>query len=570
VVANGVVEERRDLLEDPSGAPWFDPPPLRQPPGLELLRDPPPPTEALYWSDERKARLSELVMEKLKDFAIEAEVVDVQPGPVVTRVELRPARGVKASQITGLSKDLARALKVQSVRVVEVIAGKDVIGLEIANDQRQLVALKEIISSAPYQGMSSPLPVGLGKDISGQPYVRDLAAMPHLLLAGTTGSGKSVTINAMIVSLLYKATPDQVRLIMIDPKMLELSIYDGIPHLLRPVITDMREAASALQWCVEQVEKRYRVMAKLGVRNIAGYNSKVKEAIEAGKPLPDPLSTRDPSQDPQEVRTLAPLPYIVVIIDELADLMMTVGKKMDELIARLAQKARASGIHLVLATQRPSVDVITGLIKANIPSRVAFQVSSKVDSRTILDQAGAETLLGHGDMLYLPGGAPVPIRVHGAYVSDHEVQELAVYLRENGETRYIEMGVAFAPDESEPSAAPPPAPAESTETSDPLYYDAVQIVTTDRKPSISYVQRRLKIGYNRAARLVEAMEKAGIVGPLQPNGTREVLALPPSPAASAAPEGASVAAAGPEGAPVAAAPSEEATVVSGPPEESES
>jgi len=456
----------------------------------------------------------------------------VQPGPVVTRFELRPAPGVKASQITTLAKDLARALSVLSVRVVEVIPGKNVMGLEIANEKREIVTLGEIVRSKAYDDIHSPLALALGKDIGGQPMVADLARMPHLLIAGTTGSGKSVAINAMVLSLLYKSTAEHVRLIMIDPKMLELSVYEGIPHLLSPVVTDMKEAANALRWCVVEMDRRYRLMAALGVRNIAGFNRKVKDANDAGKPIRDPVMTEMASQDPtfdqSQIPNLTPLPYIVVIIDELADLMMIVGKKVEELIARLAQKARASGIHLVLATQRPSVDVITGLIKANIPCRIAFQVSARVDSRTILDQMGAETLLGHGDMLYLPSGTSVPTRVHGAFVSDQEVHRVVDALKGTVPPNYIEEIL------SGPKTPIPGLPGEEGEgdggadvEQDALYDEAVKIVTVERKPTISYVQRRLKIGYNRAARLLEAMEMSGIVGPLQPNGAREVLA--PSP-----------------------------------------
>src|SRR5579872_1884895 len=470
---------------------------------------------------------------KLKDFGIDAEVVAVQPGPVVTRFELAPAPGVKASQITGLAKDLARALSVLSVRVVEVIPGKSVMGLEIANEKRELVTLGEIVRSKAYDDMESPLALALGKDIGGQPMVADLAKMPHLLIAGTTGSGKSVGINAMVLSLLYKSTAEHVRLIMIDPKMLELSVYEGIPHLLAPVVTDMKQAANALRWSVAEMERRYQLMAALGVRNIAGFNRCVKEAIEEGKPIRDPLLTQkaanDPTLDQSQIPDLTPLPYIVVVIDELADLMMIVGKKVEELIARLAQKARASGIHLILATQRPSVDVITGLIKANIPCRIAFQVSAKVDSRTILDQMGAETLLGHGDMLFLPSGTSMPTRVHGAFVSDQEVHRVVEGLKTPHPPNYIEEVLSgprtplagFPADEGEGGGLPEDPEADA------LYDDAVRIVTTERKPSISYVQRRLKIGYNRAARLLEAMENAGLVGPLQSNGAREVLVPAP-------------------------------------------
>jgi DNA segregation ATPase FtsK/SpoIIIE, S-DNA-T family len=510
----------------------FDPPKANELPPLKLLDDP-PPREPLYSAEALEA-LSRLVEMKLKDFSIDVEVVAVQPGPVVTRFELRPAPGVKASQITALAKDLARALSVLSVRVVEVIPGKSVMGLEIANEKREVVTLGEIIRSKAYDEMHSPLALALGKDIGGQPVVADLSRMPHLLIAGTTGSGKSVGINAMVLSLLYKSTAEHVRLIMIDPKMLELSVYEGIPHLLAPVVTDMKQAANALRWCVAEMERRYQLMAALGVRNIIGCNRRIKEADEAGKPILDPVlllrAANDPSIDQREIPHLTQLPYIVVVVDELADLMMIVGKKVEELITRLAQKARASGIHLVLATQRPSVDVITGLIKANIPSRIAFQVSARVDSRTILDQMGAETLLGHGDMLYLPPGTSIPTRVHGAFVSDQEVHRVVEALRSPSPPNYIDEVLSgpktpiagLSGEDSEGSGGT----AESAEA-DPLYDEAVRIVTSERKPSISYVQRRLKIGYNRAARLLEAMELAGLVGPLQPNGARDVLAPAP-------------------------------------------
>jgi S-DNA-T family DNA segregation ATPase FtsK/SpoIIIE len=526
------IVERSERVEKERQVPLFDPPKAGELPPLSLLDDP-PPREPLYSAEALEA-LSRLVEMKLKDFGIESEVVAVQPGPVVTRFELRPAPGVKASQITSLSKDLARALSVLSVRVVEVIPGKSVMGLEIANEKREIVTFGEIIRSKAYDEMQSPIALALGKDIGGQPMVADLARMPHLLIAGTTGSGKSVGINAMVLSLLYKSTAEHVRLIMIDPKMLELSVYEGIPHLLAPVVTDMKQAANALRWCVAEMERRYQLMAALGVRNITGFNRRVKEANEAGKPILDPVmlqrAANDPTFDQRQIPTLTPLPFIVVVIDELADLMMIVGKKVEELIARLAQKARASGIHLVLATQRPSVDVITGLIKANIPCRIAFQVSAKVDSRTILDQMGAETLLGHGDMLYLPSGTSLPTRVHGAFVSDQEVHRVVEALKTATPPDYIEEVLSgpktpipgLAGEEGEAAAA------MDDPEQDALYDEAVRIVITERKPSISYVQRRLKIGYNRAARLLEAMETAGLVGPLQSNGSREVLAPAPA------------------------------------------
>ena len=520
--------EKSERVEKERQVPLFDPPRAGELPPLSLLDDP-PPREPLYSAEALEA-LSRLVEMKLKDFDIEAEVVAVQPGPVVTCFELRPAPGVKASQITGLSKDLARALSVLSVRVVEVIPGKNVMGLEIANEKREMVTLGEIVRSRAYDETHSPLALALGKDIGGAPVVADLARMPHLLIAGTTGSGKSVAINAMVLSLLYKSTAEHVRLIMIDPKMLELSVYEGIPHLLAPVVTDMKQAANALRWCVAEMERRYQLMAALGVRNIAGFNRRVKDANEAGKPLADPVlmqrAANDPSIDQSRIPNLTPLPYVVVLIDELADMMMIVGKKVEELIARLAQKARASGIHLVLATQRPSVDVITGLIKANIPCRIAFQVSAKVDSRTILDQMGAETLLGHGDMLYLPSGTGVPTRVHGAFVSDQEVHRVVEALKQAEPPNYIEE-VLSGPQTPIPGLAGEEGEAAADPEQDALYDEAVRIVTSERKPSISYVQRRLKIGYNRAARLLEAMEIAGLVGPLQSNGSREVLVPAP-------------------------------------------
>jgi len=524
---------KSERAEKERQVPLFDPPQARELPPLDLLDD--PGQHEPSYSAEALEAMSRLVELKLKDFDVEVEVVAVHPGPVVTRFEMRPAPGVKASQITALSKDLARALSTISVRVVEVIPGKSVMGLEIPNEKREIVTLGEIIRSKTYENVASPLALALGKDIGGLAMVADLARMPHLLIAGTTGSGKSVAINAMVLSLLYKSTAEHVRLIMIDPKMLELSVYEGIPHLLSPVVTDMKQAANALRWCVAEMERRYQLMAALGVRNIAGYNRRVKDAIAERKPIRDPVllqrAANDPGIDQTAIPNLEPLPFVVVIIDELADLMMLVGKKVEELIARLAQKARASGIHLVLATQRPSVDVITGLIKANIPTRIAFQVSAKVDSRTILDQMGAESLLGHGDMLYLPPGTSLPTRVHGAFVSDQEVHRVVEALKRAAAPNNIEdvlrgpatpiAGIAGEEDEFGAVGA---GDAEQ----DPLYDEAVRIVTSERKPSISYVQRRLKIGYNRAARMLEAMEQAGIVGPLQSNGAREVLA-PPAP-----------------------------------------
>ena len=465
---------------------------------------------------------------KLADFGIEAEVVAVHPGPVVTRYELQPAPGLKVSRVTNLAKDLARSLSTVSVRIVEVIPGKTTIGLEIPNEEREIVVLSDVLRSSQYDAAASHLALGLGKDISGHPVVVDLASMPHLLVAGTTGSGKSVAINAMILSLLYKASSADVRMIMIDPKMLELSVYEGIPHLLAPVVTDMKHASNALRWCVVEMDRRYRLMSTLGVRNIGGYNRKVGAAQAGGAPIRDPLFR--PEATDGEAPVLAKLPWIVVVVDELADMMMLTGKKVEELIARLAQKARAAGIHLILATQRPSVDVITGLIKANIPSRIAFQVSSKVDSRTILDQMGAEHLLGHGDMLYLGPGVSAPTRVHGAFVADHEVHKVVKSLKQMGRPAYLEGildGTAIADASPEGAGSAGDAGGESGAEADPFYDQAVRIVTETRRASISGVQRRLKIGYNRAARMLEEMEQAGVVGPLQSNGSREVLAPPP-------------------------------------------
>jgi S-DNA-T family DNA segregation ATPase FtsK/SpoIIIE len=505
--------------------PLFEPPAAGELPPLSLLDD--PPVQRHGYSEESLEAMSRLVELKLRDFGVEVEVKSVSPGPVITRFELDPAPGVKVSQISNLAKDIARSLSVVSVRVVEVIPGKSFVGLEIPNENRELVTLGEILKSQAFDETASPLTLALGKDIGGHSVVADLARMPHLLIAGTTGSGKSVAINAMVLSLLYKTQPEQVRLIMVDPKMLELSVYEGIPHLLTPVVTDMSEAANALRWCVAEMDRRYRLMASLGVRNIGGYNRKVNEAINAGNPIKDPTFTPPPFEDeekPVEHPTLTPLPFIVVIIDELADMMMIVGKKVEELIARLAQKARASGIHLLLATQRPSVDVITGLIKANVPCRIAFQVSAKVDSRTILDQGGAEDLLGHGDMLFLPPGTSVPVRVHGAFVADHEVHAVARHLKKSGAPRYVDEILDGPVGPTPTLAGIDKIPLDSADAEqDPLYDQAVQVVMETRKASISGVQRRLKIGYNRAARMVESMEAAGLVGPLQPNGSREIL-----------------------------------------------
>ena len=519
--------ETSERVEKERQVPLFEPPADSELPPLALL-DEPRPSEGGY-SEEALQAMSRLVEMKLADFGVEVQVVAVSPGPVITRFELQPGSGVKVSQISNLAKDLARALSAISVRVVEVIPGKSVVGLEIPNEKREIVTLSEIIKSTEYEEASSPLTLALGKDISGHPTVVDLARMPHLLVAGTTGSGKSVAVNAMILSLLYKTLPSDVRMIMIDPKMLELSIYEGIPHLLTPVVTDMKEAANALRWCVAEMERRYRLMAALGVRNIASYNRKIKDAEDTGEPIPNPLYKPEEHLDPEAPPPeLTRLPYIVVIVDELADMMMVVGKKVEELIARLAQKARASGIHLILATQRPSVDVITGLIKANIPTRIAFQVSSKIDSRTILDQMGAESLLGHGDMLYLAPGTGVPTRVHGAFVSDQEVHRVVDHLKGNSAPDYLEEILqGDMPGGELPGEMGFGGEGGGDSESDPLYDQAVRIVTESRRASISGVQRRLKIGYNRAARMIETMEMAGIVGPLQSNGSREVLAPPP-------------------------------------------
>lgn len=474
--------------------------------------------QASYSADELTA-LAELLQQRLVEFGIKAEVDEVMPGPVVTRFELALAPGVKSSKITNLAKDLARALKVPAVRVVEVIAGKSTVGVEIPNSQRAMIRLHEVLSSAAFDHARDTLPLALGQDIAGEPVVANLAKMPHLLVAGTTGSGKSVGVNAMLLSLLYRLDPEQLRLIMIDPKMLELSVYEGIPHLLAPVVTDMKEAANALRWCVAEMERRYKLMAAMGVRNINGFNDKLAEAQKAGAKVADPLAAEG------DDAYLEALPYIVVVIDEFADMMMIVGKKVEELIARLAQKARAAGIHLILATQRPSVDVITGLIKANVPTRIAFQVSSKIDSRTILDQGGAEQLLGNGDMLYLPTGASQPLRVHGAFVDDDEVHRVVEDWKLRGEPDYIDS--ILSGDVEAASLAGLEAEGSdnkgSAETEDDLYDEAVAFVIDSGRASASAIQRRFKIGYNRAARLVEGMESAGLVSSMQSNGQREVL-----------------------------------------------
>ncbi len=500
-----VKEKQRPLFTDMPDSPL---------PPLALLEDAPSTQEAV--SNETLEYTSRLIERKLADFGVSAKVLAAYPGPVITRYEIEPAVGVKGAQIVNLIKDIARALSVVSIRVVETIPGKSCMGLELPNPRRQVVKLVEILASTTYNDTPGVLTLALGKDIAGKPVVADLGRMPHLLVAGTTGSGKSVAVNAMILSLLYKAEPKQVRLILIDPKMLELSMYEGIPHLLAPVVTNMKLAPNALSWCVGEMERRYKLMSMLGVRNLAGYNAKIVEGRKAGRKELNPLSLTPEAPEPLEE-----MPLIVVVVDELADLMMVTGKKIEELIARIAQKARAAGIHLILATQRPSVDVITGLIKANIPSRIAFQVASKIDSRTILDQMGAEALLGQGDMLYMPPGVGYPLRVHGAFVSDGEVHRVVEYLKQLGEPQYIEGllegGVVGA--NGEEGISVEGADAES----DPMYDQAVAVVLKTRRPSISLVQRHLRIGYNRAARLIEQMENAGLVSPMQTNGNREVL-----------------------------------------------
>ena len=515
-IAPSVIEiPKSPRVQKEKQAPLFQDLPDTPLPPLKLLDDADAVTETL--SAETLEYTSRLIEKKLADFGVQVKVLAAYPGPVITRYEIEPATGVKGSQIINLAKDLARALSVISIRVVETIPGKSCMGLEIPNPHRQIVRLSEILSSQAYHDMGSPLTLVLGKDISGNPVVADLAKMPHLLVAGTTGSGKSVAINAMILSLLYKAEPRDVRMIMVDPKMLELSIYADIPHLLAPVVTDMKQASSALMWCVGEMERRYKLMSWVGVRNLSGYNHKVADAEKSGTLLHDPATI-----DTGEPVPLTKLPHIVVLIDELADLMMVTGKKVEELIARLAQKARAAGIHLILATQRPSVDVITGLIKANIPTRIAFQVSSKVDSRTILDQGGAEALLGMGDMLYLPPGTGLPQRVHGAYVADNEVHAVVDYLKAQGEPDYVE-GLLDAAENGTGGDLVSGGGESGGGESDALYDQAVQVVLQTRRPSISLVQRHLRIGYNRAARLIEQMEKAGLVSPMQSNGNREVL-----------------------------------------------
>ncbi len=499
-------EKQQSLFAPPAGESDL--------PAIGLL-DPPLQNQETV-SAETIEFTSRLIEKKLADFGVSVVVVAAQAGPVITRYEIEPATGVKGSQIVNLAKDLARALSLVSIRVVETIPGKNLMGLELPNPRRQMVKLSEILGSQTYHASHSVLTMALGKDIAGNPVVADLAKMPHLLVAGTTGSGKSVGINAMILSLLYKTDASHTRLILIDPKMLEMSVYEGIPHLLAPVVTDMRHAANALNWCVGEMEKRYRLMSKMGVRNLAGYNSKIRDAIKREEPIPNPFSLTPDAPEP-----LQALPHIVVVIDELADLMMVVGKKIEELIARLAQKARAAGIHLVLATQRPSVDVITGLIKANIPTRIAFQVSSKIDSRTILDQMGAETLLGQGDMLYMPPGTGLPVRVHGAFVHDDEVHRVVEALKAQGEPNYIDGLLEGSEGETGDGLSSVTGMGDAE--SDPMYDQACEVVLKHRRASISLVQRHLRIGYNRAARLLEQMEQAGMVSPMQSNGNREIL-----------------------------------------------
>jgi S-DNA-T family DNA segregation ATPase FtsK/SpoIIIE len=500
-----VREKQRPLFQELPDSPL---------PPLDLLDDPPASQETV--SAETLEYTSRLIERKLADFGVAVKVLAAYPGPVITRYEIEPAVGVKGAQIVNLVKDLARALSVVSIRVVETIPGKSYMGLELPNPKRQIVKLIEILSSATYNDNASPLTLVLGKDIAGKPVIADLQKMPHLLVAGTTGSGKSVAVNAMILSLLYKAEPRQVRLVLVDPKMLELSVYEGIPHLLAPVVTDMKLAGNALNWCVGEMERRYKLMSSMGVRNLGGYNHKVAEAKKAGKPLGNPFTLTPDAPEPLEE-----MPFIVVVIDELADLMMVTGKKIEELIARIAQKARAAGIHLILATQRPSVDVITGLIKANIPSRIAFQVASKVDSRTILDHMGAEALLGQGDMLFQPPGTGYPLRVHGAFVSDAEVHHVVEYLKAQGGPQYLE-GILEGSGGDGANGDGVSVEGGDAE-SDPMYDQAVAIVLQTRRPSISLVQRHLRIGYNRAARLIEQMERAGLVSPMQTNGNRDVL-----------------------------------------------
>ncbi|MGZ8190349.1 MAG: DNA translocase FtsK [Methylococcaceae bacterium] len=495
-------------------------------PSLTLLdeRD----TRVIGYSQSDLEAMSRMVEEILADFNVTVNVVGFHPGPVITRFELQPAAGVKVSRISTLSKDLARALLVTSVRIVEIIPGKSVVGLEIPNREREMVTLRELLVSANFVKAKSLLTLAMGKDIAGAPLVADLGKMPHALVAGTTGSGKSVAINTMILSLLYKATPEQVRMIMIDPKMLELSVYEGIPHLLTPVVTDMKEASNALRWAVAEMERRYKLMSKMGVRNLAGFNQLIEDATARGETIRDPMfQLVNPLEEGEDFPVLSTLPSIVIIIDELADMMMIVGKKVEELIARLAQKARAAGIHLILATQRPSVDVLTGLIKANVPTRISFQVSSRIDSRTILDQGGAETLLGNGDMLFLPSGTSIPIRAHGAFVDDHEVHRVVEFLKQTAPANYLPEITQESGDSNDGFSMGGGNGSTSGSETDALYDEAVQFVTETRKASISSVQRRFKVGYNRAATMIEEMEAAGVVSPAESNGSRVVLAPPP-------------------------------------------
>ncbi|WP_133483322.1 MULTISPECIES: DNA translocase FtsK [Halomonas] len=533
------VEQGREAADDPEGPalwtvehlqnqrPVLDelPEPDGELPSLRLLT--PPQPQLRNYSEQQLAEMAELLETRLREYGVKAEVVDTWPGPVITRFEIKPAAGVKVSKISNLAKDLARSLMVKSVRVVEVIPGRPTVGIEIPNPHRAMIRLREVIDSDRYQQEASALTMALGQDIGGGPVVANLGKMPHLLVAGTTGSGKSVGVNAMLISMLLKATPDELRLIMVDPKMLELSVYDGIPHLLAPVVTDMKEAANALRWCVAEMERRYKLMAAMGVRNIAGFNGKLDEAERAGARVADPLWEPQPWEMHQSPPVLEKLPYIVVVIDEFADMFMIVGKKVEELIARLAQKARAAGIHLILATQRPSVDVVTGLIKANIPTRMAFQVSSRIDSRTILDQGGAENLLGHGDMLYLPAGSGMPTRVHGAFVDDDEVHRVVEDWKRRGEPEYIDEILSGGVSAEALTGLEAEGAGGDDAEQDALYDEAVAFVTESRRASISAVQRRFKIGYNRAARLVESMEMAGVVSTMGTNGAREVLAPPP-------------------------------------------
>jgi DNA segregation ATPase FtsK/SpoIIIE, S-DNA-T family len=521
---------QREKLREKQGK-LFDTPVVGELPPLTLLNEW-EENNAFGYSTEALEAMSKLLEIKLKDFGIDITVVGINPGPVITRFEVQPAPGIKVSRISNLVKDLARSLAVPSLRVVEVIPGKTCIGIEIPNERKETIFLGQVLSSAAFDNARSPVSMALGHDIGGNPVVVDLAKMPHLLVAGTTGSGKSVGVNAMILSLLFKSTPQQVRMIMIDPKMLELSVYDGIPHLLTPVITDMKDAANGLRWCVAEMERRYKLMSALGVRNLAGFNKKVADAIKAGEPIVDPLWRPDPmlALEEQTPDGLAELPVIVVIVDELADMMMVVGKKVEELIARIAQKARAAGIHLILATQRPSVDVLTGLIKANIPTRLSFMVQSKIDSRTILGEGGAEQLLGHGDMLFLPPGGGVAQRVHGAFVADEEVHRVVADWKARGEPNYVDSITSESSGAGIPGLGDDGGDGEegSAEENDQMYDQAVRFVTESRKASISAVQRKFRIGYNRAARLIEAMEMAGVVSAMSSNGNREVLAPPPS------------------------------------------